>query len=150
MGATLQVASQKAAYTISHSGTYLAEQKNIDLDILFQASLAPLNVYHVIVVNPAKHPEGECRRCARVCGVCSRGRHPEAHIRAFGRSSTTRCCSSRTPASRTRPRQGRQRRPAAPLRSDERRLERRHFPHTALGTLYCHASERHLLVWHNR
>ena len=54
MGATLQVASQKAAYTISDRGTYLAQQKNIDLDILFQGDPALLNVYHVIVVNPAK------------------------------------------------------------------------------------------------
>jgi ABC-type tungstate transport system permease subunit len=57
MGATLQVASQKAAYTISDRGTYLAQQKNIDLDILFQGDPALLNVYHVIVVNPAKHPK---------------------------------------------------------------------------------------------
>ena len=57
MGATLQVASQKAAYTISDRGTYLAQKKNIDLDILSQGDPSLLNVYHVIVVNPAKHPK---------------------------------------------------------------------------------------------
>ncbi len=56
MGATLQVANQKNAYTISDRGTYLAQQKNLSLVILFEKDPALLNVYHVIVVNPAKHP----------------------------------------------------------------------------------------------
>ncbi len=56
MGATLQVASQKAAYTISDRATYLAQKKNLSLDILFEKDKALLNVYHVIIVNPAKHP----------------------------------------------------------------------------------------------
>jgi tungstate transport system substrate-binding protein len=55
MGATLQVANQKAAYTISDRATYLAQKKNLDLVILFEKDKALLNVYHVIVVNPAKH-----------------------------------------------------------------------------------------------
>ena len=56
MGATLQVTSQKNGYTISDRGTYLAQQKNISLDILSQGDPSLLNVYHVIVVNPDKHP----------------------------------------------------------------------------------------------
>ena len=55
MGATLQIASQKAAYTISDRGTYLAQKANLDLDVLLQGDKSLLNVYHVIVVNPAKH-----------------------------------------------------------------------------------------------
>ena len=55
MGATLQIASQKGAYTISDRATYLAQKANIDLDILFQGDKSLLNVYHVIVVNPDKH-----------------------------------------------------------------------------------------------
>jgi tungstate transport system substrate-binding protein len=55
MGATLTIASQKSAYTISDRATYLAQKKNLDLEILFQGDKALLNVYHVIVVNPAKH-----------------------------------------------------------------------------------------------
>ncbi len=55
MGATLQIASQKAGYTISDRGTYLAQKANLDLDILFQGDKKLLNVYHVIVVNPDKH-----------------------------------------------------------------------------------------------
>ena len=55
MGATLQIANQTDAYTISDRGTYLAQKKNLDLVILFQGDKALLNVYHVIVVNPVKH-----------------------------------------------------------------------------------------------
>jgi tungstate transport system substrate-binding protein len=55
MGATLTIASQKSAYTISDRATYLAQKKNLDLEILFQGDKALLNVYHVIVVNPANH-----------------------------------------------------------------------------------------------
>jgi tungstate transport system substrate-binding protein len=55
MGATLQIADQRNAYTISDRATYLAQKANLDLAILFQGDKALLNVYHVIVVNPAKH-----------------------------------------------------------------------------------------------
>lgn len=55
MGATLQVADQKGAYTISDRGTYLSQKKNLALEIVRQGDPALLNVYHVIVVNPAKH-----------------------------------------------------------------------------------------------
>jgi tungstate transport system substrate-binding protein len=55
MGATLTIADQKNAYTISDRGTYLARKSTLSLDILFQGDKALLNVYHVIVVNPAKH-----------------------------------------------------------------------------------------------
>jgi tungstate transport system substrate-binding protein len=57
MGATLQIANQKRAYTISDRGTYLSQKKNLDLEILFQGAPELLNVYHVIVVNPDKHPQ---------------------------------------------------------------------------------------------
>lgn len=56
MGATLQIANQKKAYTISDRATYLAQKANLDLSILFQGDKALLNVYHVIVVSPTKHP----------------------------------------------------------------------------------------------
>jgi tungstate transport system substrate-binding protein len=55
MGATLQIADQKNADTISDRATFLAQKKNLSLEILFQKDKALLNVYHVIVVNPAKH-----------------------------------------------------------------------------------------------
>lgn len=54
MGATLNIASEKAAYTITDRATYLATQKNLSLDILVEGDPVLLNIYHVIQVNPAK------------------------------------------------------------------------------------------------
>jgi tungstate transport system substrate-binding protein len=56
MGATLTIASQKGAYTLSDRATYLANKANLSLDILYQGDNALLNVYHVIIVNHAKWP----------------------------------------------------------------------------------------------
>jgi tungstate transport system substrate-binding protein len=54
MGATLTIASEKAAYTITDRATYLATQKNLNLGVLVQGDPVLLNIYHVIEVNPAK------------------------------------------------------------------------------------------------
>jgi tungstate transport system substrate-binding protein len=56
MGATLRIASEKAAYTLSDRATYLANQDTLSLDILAAGDSALLNVYHVIIVNPEKYP----------------------------------------------------------------------------------------------
>ena len=55
MGATLNVADQKASYTLTDRATYLALKKNLALDILFQGDPTLLNIYHVYVVSPDKH-----------------------------------------------------------------------------------------------
>ena len=52
MAATLQIASQRDAYTMSDRGTYLAQSNNIGLAVLFQGDQRLLNVYHVMQVNP--------------------------------------------------------------------------------------------------
>ena len=57
MGETLNVASEKRAYTLSDRGTYLALKRNLQLDILTQGDAILLNIYHVIQVNPAKWPK---------------------------------------------------------------------------------------------
>ncbi len=57
MGATLTVASQKAAYTLTDRATYLANKANLKLDILVEKSNSLLNVYHVITVNPSRWPK---------------------------------------------------------------------------------------------
>lgn len=57
MGATLTIASEKQAYTLTDRATYLANQDNLDLEILFEGDAALLNVYHVITVNPDKWPK---------------------------------------------------------------------------------------------
>jgi tungstate transport system substrate-binding protein len=56
MGATLNVASEKGAYTLSDRGTYLAFQKRLNLEIVFERARPLLNLYHVMEVNPAKFP----------------------------------------------------------------------------------------------
>jgi tungstate transport system substrate-binding protein len=54
MGATLQIANQRSAYTISDRGTYLAQSSNLDLEVLVEGDPALLNVYHVMQVNPER------------------------------------------------------------------------------------------------
>jgi len=57
MGATLRIASEKAAYTLTDRGTYLALRDTLALDILLQGDPALLNIYHVMRVNPDKWPQ---------------------------------------------------------------------------------------------
>ena len=54
MGATLTIASEKQAYTLTDRATYLASKDNLSLEILVEGDAALLNVYHVITVNPEK------------------------------------------------------------------------------------------------
>ena len=57
MGATLTIASEKAAYTLTDRATYLANKANLKLDLLVEKDSSLLNVYHVITVNPDKWPK---------------------------------------------------------------------------------------------
>jgi tungstate transport system substrate-binding protein len=57
MGATLTIASEKGAYTLTDRATYLANKANLNLDILVEKDNVLLNVYHVITVNPDKWPK---------------------------------------------------------------------------------------------
>jgi tungstate transport system substrate-binding protein len=57
MGATLKIASEKGAYTLTDRATYLANKSILDLDILVQKDPVLLNIYHVIIVNPEKWPK---------------------------------------------------------------------------------------------
>ena len=56
MGASLIIASEKSGYTLTDRATFLASQANLELAILFEGASDLLNVYHVITVNPDKHP----------------------------------------------------------------------------------------------
>jgi tungstate transport system substrate-binding protein len=56
MGATLNVADQRRAYTLTDRGTYLALRDRLDLTILYEGDPTLRNVYHVYAVNPARHP----------------------------------------------------------------------------------------------
>lgn len=57
MGATLQIASEKAAYTLTDRATFLANKSNLSLEILYEGDSALLNVYHVIIVNHTMWPQ---------------------------------------------------------------------------------------------
>jgi tungstate transport system substrate-binding protein len=56
MGATLGIANERNAYTITDRGTYLALGSRITLAILGQGDKALLNIYSVMEVNPANGP----------------------------------------------------------------------------------------------
>ncbi|HEY86102.1 MAG TPA: solute-binding protein [Chloroflexi bacterium] len=57
MGATLTVANEQQAYTISDRATYLARTlEGIDLEILVEGDSRLFNPYGVIAVNPTLHP----------------------------------------------------------------------------------------------
>jgi tungstate transport system substrate-binding protein len=56
MGATLTLADQKSAYTLTDRATYLARKATLQSTIAVQGDRALLNVYHVMPVNPAKFP----------------------------------------------------------------------------------------------
>jgi len=57
MGASMTVASEKAAYILTDRATYLANKDNYQLDLLVEGDKGLLNVYHVITVNQAKWPD---------------------------------------------------------------------------------------------
>lgn len=56
MGATLRIASEKRAYTLTDRGTYLALRGTLDLVILFEGTPDLRNIYHVMLPNPDIFP----------------------------------------------------------------------------------------------
>ena len=57
MGATLQIASEKTAYTLTDTATFLSSQANLALEALVKSDSSLINIYSVIAVNPAKWPK---------------------------------------------------------------------------------------------
>ncbi len=57
MGATLTIASEKQAYTITDRGTFLAFKKRVQLVPLVERDRILLNIYSVLEPNPAKFPK---------------------------------------------------------------------------------------------
>jgi tungstate transport system substrate-binding protein len=57
MGETLASADNLKAYTLCDRGTYMAYGSRITLAILVEGSPVLVNPYHVILVNPALHPD---------------------------------------------------------------------------------------------
>ena len=57
MGASLTIASEKGAYTLTDRATFLANKDTLQLEILVEGNKTLLNVYHVITINPDKWPK---------------------------------------------------------------------------------------------
>lgn len=55
MGQTINIANEKKGYTVTDRATYLAQKKNVALDILVEGDAKLLNIYHVMEVNPEKY-----------------------------------------------------------------------------------------------
>ena len=56
MGATLGIAQERTAYTVTDRGTYLALQRRVTLPILVEGDRTLLNIYSVLEVNPGNGP----------------------------------------------------------------------------------------------
>ncbi|HWR08504.1 substrate-binding domain-containing protein [Sporomusa sp.] len=54
MGQTLNIANEKKGYTLTDRATFLAQKKNLSLEILVEGDAKLLNIYHVMEVNPEK------------------------------------------------------------------------------------------------
>jgi tungstate transport system substrate-binding protein len=57
MGATLGIADDRKAYTLTDRGTHLAFQKRVRLPILIEGDKPLLNIYSVMRVNPSNGPK---------------------------------------------------------------------------------------------
>lgn len=82
MGIVLRIANDKEAYTLTDRGTYLAYKDKMKLEVLFEKDAALFNPYHVIVVNPAKHPHSKID-LARKYSEFIRGEEGQSLIRDF-------------------------------------------------------------------
>lgn len=51
MGATLQMASEMGAYTLTDIGTYLATKENLDLDVVKDSDESLKNVYAIVTIS---------------------------------------------------------------------------------------------------
>jgi len=56
MGAILRIADDKQGYALTDRGTQIAFSDKISLKVLFEGDSLLFNPYHVMAVNPQKHP----------------------------------------------------------------------------------------------
>jgi len=61
MAETLRIASERSGYTLTDRGTFLALNARLDLVVLVEGEADLVNVYHVITINPEKHPDIDIR-----------------------------------------------------------------------------------------
>jgi tungstate transport system substrate-binding protein len=115
VGDTLNIASERGAYTIADRGTYLALRDRLDLPVLVEGDRALLNVYHVLTPIRRTARTSTPRAGRRSSASCSIRRRRSSSAGSASRSSASRCL---TPAP-TPLRRSRRRRP----RRDRRRPE---------------------------
>jgi tungstate transport system substrate-binding protein len=85
MGATLNVADQHRAYTLTDRATYLALRERLSLVPVFEGDPMLLNIYHAYVVNPSKHPKVKAAEAGQFVAFLT---HPDIQqaISEFGRA----------------------------------------------------------------
>jgi tungstate transport system substrate-binding protein len=83
MAATLRIASEKGAYSLTDRATYLAVRQGLALEVLFQGPAELLNIYHVMEVNPDVFPNVN-HDAARAFADFMVSPATQAFIRTFG------------------------------------------------------------------
>jgi tungstate transport system substrate-binding protein len=56
MGATLRIASERRAYTLTDRASFLSLRSGLELEVFSREDPSLLNVYHVITIHPEKWP----------------------------------------------------------------------------------------------
>ena len=82
MGAVIQISNDKEAYTLSDRGTYIAHKDKIGLVTVFEGAPELFNPYHVIIVNPEKHPHVKTELAQKYVDFI-RGEYGQKIIREF-------------------------------------------------------------------
>ncbi len=82
MGIVLRIANDKQGYTLTDRGTYLAYKDKLKLAIVFENDADLFNPYHIILVNPAKHPHTQVS-LTRKYSAFIRGAEGQRLIRDF-------------------------------------------------------------------
>ncbi|MGI5864168.1 MAG: substrate-binding domain-containing protein [Myxococcales bacterium] len=84
MGETLRIASEKALYTLTDRGTWLKLRSTLSLELLVEGDPPLNNPYHVIEVNPARHPKANHEGARRFADflVCP---EVQAFVASFGK-----------------------------------------------------------------
>jgi len=83
MAAVLRMASEKRAYTLTDRGTFLAQRQGLELGILSEGDPLLVNPYHVILVNPEKHPHVRSEEARKFADFLLNPQ-TQARIAAFG------------------------------------------------------------------
>lgn len=82
MGPVLQIADQKPAYTLADRGTWLALRGKLGLKLLYAGDPILANPYHVMSVNPARHPNTNVKLAKAYANFLT-GADGQRLIRAF-------------------------------------------------------------------